>query len=302
MNFNDALKNNNISNFEMADTHNHCNYSASKDYLRKHNVDVDILNVKDIHSLIDFFEKTMQPLEYKKDTLKMLINGNISNAINTSVVKLHTSLNYRICMYAFNSDVTAFIDFLKQFNSPNIEIKWILDISRNHYEESHEKIITKIMKTKFFKGIDLAGTELAQPNSVFIKYFKLAEKLNIDKYVHTGEQLDAYYIRECIEDFDPKYIQHGVSIISDNSIIELAKSKNIIFNVCPTSNVMLGYVSSIKNHPIKQMVENGLLCTIGTDDMTVFDSNIINEYQILYNEKVLTAEQLEIVRNNSLKY
>ena len=82
--------------------------------------------------------------------------------------------------------------------------------------------------------------------------------------------------------------------------MKLAKARNIVFNVCPTSNLFLNYSKDIATHPIKQMVDFGLKVTIGTDDILLFDSDINDEYLKLYNNKVLTAEQLDIIRKFSL--
>ena len=118
--------------------------------------------------------------------------------------------------------------------------------------------------------------------------------------VHSGEQLGADYIRECINDFKPKMIQHGIHIVEDESVMKIAKDKGIIFNVCPTSNVILGYASSIKEHPIKKMVEYGLNVTIATDDLLFFDSDINDEYIKLYREGTLSIEQLKNIKDFGL--
>lgn len=101
-------------------------------------------------------------------------------------------------------------------------------------------------------------------------------------------------------DFNPKQIQHGITIVEDEEVMRLAKEKEIIFNVCPTSNVILGYAKSIKEHPIKRMVEFGLKVTIGTDDLLFFNSDINNEYNLLFVNKVLTMDQLERIRKCGL--
>ena len=82
--------------------------------------------------------------------------------------------------------------------------------------------------------------------------------------------------------------------------MELAKERNIVFNVCPTSNLILNYAKSIETHPIKQMVDFGLKVTIATDDILLFDSDINDEYLKLYNSKVLSAEKLDEIRKFAL--
>ena len=188
------------------------------------------------------------------------------------------------------------MDFLKSFKYDNLKILWDLGISRDSYKEEYKDIIIKLIKTRFFKGIDLTSTENYFPNSLFKDFYDLANSLNMVTKVHAGEQLGSDYILECIKDFNPKQIQHGIHIIEDENVMTTAKEKNIIFNVCPTSNVILGYAKSIKEHPIKKMVEFGLKVTIGTDDLLFFDSDINEEYIKLYNEGTLTLEQLNGIR------
>ena len=48
-----------------------------------------------------------------------------------------------------------------------------------------------------------------------------------------------------------------------------AKNIGIVFEVCPTSNVGTGPVNSVKDHPLRMMVD-GLNVTISTDDPGLF--------------------------------
>ncbi len=74
----------------------------------------------------------------------------------------------------------------------------------------------------------------------------------------------------------------------------------IQLNVCPSSNVMLGYATGYKDHPIKILYENGVKVTINTDDLLIFDSSIENEYLLLYRAGTLSAGQLDEIRKNGL--
>lgn len=75
---------------------------------------------------------------------------------------------------------------------------------------------------------------------------------------------------------------------------------HIPLNVCPSSNVMLGYAKSYKDHPIKVLYENGVKVTINTDDLLLFDSSVENEYLLLYQAGALTARQLDEIRRNGI--
>ena len=297
--FLEGLKNNSKELLEKVpkiDIHNHAAYSCEKVYLIKNNIQLPDQKIYDIASLNSFSKSYINPIQYTEDGLKLLIKGDIDNCIKTGVKIISPSVDYKACIRIFDSNVENFISFLQTFKHDNLKILWDLGISRDSYKDEHSEVIEKIIKTKFFTGIDLYATENSVPNYKFIRFYETANNLGLITKVHTGEQLGAGYVKECIIDFNPKQIQHGIHVVEDISVMRLAKERGIVFNVCPTSNVVLGYAKSITEHPIKIMVDFGLNVTIGTDDLLFFDSDINDEYLKLYNEKVLSAEQLNDIR------
>lgn len=304
LNFKIALENNDkglLNTIPKVDIHNHASYSCRKDYLIKNNIILPNNKIVDIASLNDFCRTYINPIQYSEDGLKILLKGNFENCIACGIIVVAPSVDYKACIKIFNYDIEAFLSFLCSFRYDNLTILWDLGISRDSYNDEHADIITKLIETKYFNGIDLYATENSIPNSKFIQFYELANRLGMITKVHTGEQLGADYIRECINNFNPKQIQHGIRIVEDEEVMKLAKDREIVFNVCPTSNIVLGYAENIKNHPIKQMVEFGLKITIATDDLLFFDSDINDEYIKLYNEGTLTADQLNEIRKFELK-
>lgn len=291
-----------LSEVNKVDIHNHASYSCSKYYLEKNDIHIGNEKINNIESLIQFSRKYITPLKQSENGLFLLLKGNFENCINTGISFVSTDIDYKDCIKTFNSNVKSFIDFLKQFKYESLEIEWIIEISRDSYKDEYKDIIMKLINSGFFGGIDLVSTENIVPNDKFKDFYKRANELNLKTKVHTGEQLGADYIKQCIEDFNPKEIQHGINIIEDIKVMEIAKRKNIIFNVCPTSNIILGYVSDIKKHPIRKMYDFGLHITIATDDLLYFNSDINDEYLKLYYNNVLTAQELNNIRifGNSL--
>lgn len=299
-----ALTNSNKEKMQMipkADLHNHAVFSCDREYLLKNGIDIPTNEkVNNITDLINFARKYIKPLQNNIEGLTLLLNGTFEKCLQTGVSVVDTDIDYKICIQVFENDVNKFVDFLTTFKYDNLQIRWIVDISRDSYKEEYEKIIFNLIESTFFHGIDLTSTENCVPNEKFKNIYELANKQGLITKVHCGEQLGADYIRQCIIDFNPKQIQHGISIIKDKKVMELAKERNIVFNVCPTSNLVLNYAKDIATHPIKQMVDFGLKVTIGTDDILLFNSDINDEYLKLYNNKVLTAEQLDKIRLSSL--
>ena len=297
--FKKAIIDNNISDLKSiykVDIHNHAITSCTKEYLINHGIQLSNDKIDDIQSLINFSRSNLRSLQLEEKGLRLLLEGNFENCIETGVKIVGTSIDYKVCIRTFNYDVDRFIEFLKSFKYKNLEIFWDLSISRDSYLEEYKKIIIKLLKTKFFYGIDLVSTENIIPNLKFKDFYDLANSLNMVTKVHTGEQLGADYIYDCIMDFNPKQIQHGIHIIEDEKVMQLAKDRGIVFNVCPTSNIVLGYAKNIKKKKKKKMVEYGLKVTIATDDLLFFGSDINEEYLKLYKEGTLTVEQLDKIR------
>ena len=302
--FINALQNKDLSMLKKTcktDLHNHSMNSCTRNYLIENGIYIpNNESIVDIASMISFSRTYINPLAYNKKTMPILLKGNFENCINTGVRIVGTSVDYKICMKVFDSNINEFINFLESFKYDELTILWELGISRDTYVDEHKDLIMQLLKAKFFIGIDLYATENSVPNEKFIDFYKVSNSLNMITAVHAGETLGADYIADCINDFNPKQIQHGIRIIEDKRVMELAKNKGIVFNVCPTSNVILGYAKSIKEHPIGVMYNNGLKVTIASDDVLFFNSNINDEYLALFNDKVLSAKQLDEIRENGI--
>jgi len=76
---------------------------------------------------------------------------------------------------------------------------------------------------------------------------------------------------------------------------------SIRLNVTPSSNVKLGRVKDMKNHPIQKLYRAGVDVTINSDDILIFDSDVSKEYLRLYENETLKAEELDDIRMNGLK-
>ena len=63
--------------------------------------------------------------------------------------------------------------------------------------------------------------------------------------------------------------------------MELLKENHITLELCPTSNLNTKVVDSIGQYPIRQLMDAGVAVTINTDNMTVSDTCIQHEYQLL---------------------
>lgn len=160
--------------------------------------------------------------------------------------------------------------------------------------------IEKYISSGYFKSIDICGGENVQPFEAFLPLYRKAEKYKLTKTMHVGETGSAKDVRRAVEVLGLDEIHHGINAAESDDVMRFLADNQIQLNVCPTSNVMLGYAENYKNHPIKVLYENGVKVTINTDDLLLFDSSIENEYLMLYKAGTLNARQLDDIRKNGL--
>lgn len=175
---------------------------------------------------------------------------------------------------------------IKGFNKVStVKINLIFCMMRHFSEDDNMKII---MLTKEFLGkgvvaIDLAGDEAKFKTSNFDKLFDEIKKKNIPFTIHAGEA-DSYESVQTAISFGTKRIGHGVRCIENNDTVKELVAGGISLEICPTSNVDTKVVTDLKYHPIKKLVDAGVLVTINTDNRTVSNTNLDKEYDLLRKE------------------
>jgi adenosine deaminase len=80
----------------------------------------------------------------------------------------------------------------------------------------------------------------------------------------------------------------------------LAKSNQITFEVCPISNSRTGVIENYTDHPIRKLMKEQLLITVNTDDCGIFDSDIIEEYELLSKHFNISTEEFYQFNLNAL--
>ncbi len=125
-------------------------------------------------------------------------------------------------------------------------------------------------------GLDSA--EAGNPPSKFRNVFTMAREAGFLTVAHAGEEGPAEYVREAVDLLKVSRIDHGNHCLDDDSIVHDLVRLKIPLTVCPLSNVRLNVIDNIKKHPLKKMMEKGLLVTISSDDPAYFGGYINENY------------------------
>ena len=128
-------------------------------------------------------------------------------------------------------------------------------------------------------GLDLAGNEAEFNGQPFIGIFREAHQAGLRLTVHAGEWAGATSVLEALVDLNAERIGHGVRILEDEEVVSLAQERRTAFEVCVTSNYQTGVVESLASHPLMKMVQKNLNVTIGTDDPSISQITLSDEYR-----------------------
>lgn len=147
-----------------------------------------------------------------------------------------------------------------------------------------------------FVGLDLADNEVGFDSKPFAPFFLRAKNAGLGITVHSGEAPVANaprYVKEAIDHLGATRIGHGVQIYRDPSVLEYVRQKNVVLELCPTSNYLTQAVPNLKEHPFRKLFEAGVQTTINSDDPGIFNIDLNNEYRLLHESLGMTIEQLE---------
>jgi len=129
-------------------------------------------------------------------------------------------------------------------------------------------------------ALDLAGDEAAFDAGPFLPIFRTARAAGLHIAVHAGEWSGAANVRQALQDFQAERIGHGVRVLEDGRVTELAAQHRSVFEVCLTSNYHSGVVGQLQAHPFAAMRAAGLRVTLNTDDPGISNIRLSHEYQL----------------------
>jgi len=229
------------------------------------------------------------------------LEATVKDAIEDGVKILETSIDCcNMSYYDSIDDFTSFITTCKNKYINEISFRPEIGVFKGLPEKLWINYVRPCIESKAFDSIDFYGTESIYDKDMFLEYIHLSKSNALKVKYHIGEFCSSELMFELIKELKPDEIQHGIQAYNNVTLMDYLRNEKIVLHVCPSSNVVLGAVSSIKDHPISILHRHGIKVTINTDDLLLFNSSVSEEYLKLYNEKVLTADELDEIRNMSL--
>lgn len=129
-------------------------------------------------------------------------------------------------------------------------------------------------------ALGLSGSE-EWPTEPFREHFEVAAEEGLHRVAHAGEQAGPESIRAALEVCRPERVGHGLTAVEDAALVEELAGRGIPLEVCPTSNVALGYVGAIEEHPFDRLRRAGVPVSVNSDDPPFFGTTLSEEYRRL---------------------
>jgi aminodeoxyfutalosine deaminase len=161
-----------------------------------------------------------------------------------------------------------------------VDLAWCFDIpGEKGVTVGHETLVFALReRPEGLVSFGLGGPELGVGRAQFAPFFTAAREAGLRSVPHAGETTGPATIWSALHDLGAERIGHGTSSAADPALLAYLAEHRIPLEVCPTSNVRTRQVGSIAAHPVRRMLDHGVVVTLNTDDPPMFGATLEGEY------------------------
>ena len=191
----------------------------------------------------------------------------------------------------------------RAFDDFGIQSELIVDIVRDYGPRMGMGLIKELSGYlgRGLIGIGLGGSEKLFPAGFFTKVYQEARDRGFRLTAHAGEADGAKSIWAALNELGTERIGHGLRAYEDPRLIDYLRGRQIPLEMCVVSNIKTQVCKSFKEHPVKNYFKEGLMVTVNSDDPTMFDTSISNEYLVLIKKFGFSLAEIRKVNFNSIE-
>ncbi len=150
-------------------------------------------------------------------------------------------------------------------------------------------------------AVGLDSSEVGHPPSEFEQVFARARAEGFLTVAHAGEEGPAAYVREALDLLEVSRIDHGNRSLDDRDLVHRLAEARTPLTVCPLSNLKLRVVEDMHQHPLKRMMQAGLMVTVNSDDPAYFGGYVNANYQAVAEALGLSRDEIAALARNSFQ-
>jgi adenosine deaminase len=147
-------------------------------------------------------------------------------------------------------------------------------------------------------GIGLDSSEVGHPPSKFRNVFRRARQEGLLLVAHAGEEGPPLYIWEALDVLGVDRIDHGNRALEDAVLVARLARDRMALTVCPLSNLRLCVVDDLRRHPLRRMLDSGLVVTLNSDDPAYFGGYMNENFRAIQSALDLSESDLRAIARN----
>lgn len=183
-----------------------------------------------------------------------------------------------------------------------ISSRLILSFLRHLSEQAAFHTLEEALPFKsWITAVGLDSSEKGNPPEKFERVFARVRAEGFLTVAHAGEEGPAEYVRGALNLLNVSRIDHGNRSLDDPDLVKHLAERKIPLTVCPLSNLKLKVVRDMKQHPLKKMLEAGLMATVNSDDPAYFGGYINENYLAVAEALDLSRQQIALLARNSFE-
>jgi adenosine deaminase len=150
-------------------------------------------------------------------------------------------------------------------------------------------------------GVGLDSAEVGRPPELFERVFARAADEGLHRVAHAGEEGPPEYVRAALDRLGVERIDHGIRCLEDDGLVARLRDEQVPLTVCPLSNVALCCVDRLPEHPLRRMLDAGLLVTVNSDDPAYFGGYLHDNVAAAARALDLTGQHLRRLAEASFR-
>ncbi len=272
---------------------------SDEEILNKMVADSKCTNLNDYLVKFDYPISIMQTKEELENSIISLLNTLKSQ--NVIYVEVRFAPQFHTKKGLTQDEVVKILIDAK--NKVELKSNLILCCMRgsDNMNENYETLeVAKKYLNKGVCAVDLAGAEAIFKTSEYKELFDKVKEYNLPYTIHAGEADGVESIKSAIE-FGTKRLGHGVRCLEDLDLVKRIIDNDIYLEVCVTSNIQTCICDSYKTHPLEKLYKIGVKVTLNTDNMTVSNTTLENEYKNIVENTNLNINDIILMNINSVK-
>lgn len=149
-------------------------------------------------------------------------------------------------------------------------------------------------------GVGLDSSEAGHPPAKYARVFAKAREAGFRVVAHAGEEGPAAYVRDALDLLKVDRIDHGNAAMDDPDLVARLAGEKTPLTVCPLSNLRLKGVADMRDHPLKKMLDAGIVATVNSDDPAYFGGYVLDNYVAVRDALELSRAEIVALARNSI--